>query len=687
MFLNEPIENLKKTRSSTILKLKKIGIISFIDLLNYTPLRYEDYSNIVPIAALVPGIETTIKVRVQTIRNMYTRSGLVIQKANVEDKSGTITVIWYNQTYLTRIVKSNAMISISGKLIYDKGATFVPYEYEIIDDLEKDTIHTGRIVPGYSEKGGLSSHLLREKLYQILHTPEFNKFFTSSDNLYLPDLILKQHNLVNLSIAYKNIHFPSNYQLLEQARKRLAFNELFTIKLRSQIIKKQWLSEKVKKQLQNTVSYKDKLNKFILNLPFKLTMSQEKAISEINRDLIKNVPMNRFLQGEVGSGKTVIAATAAYLTYLNGYQTLIMAPTAILAKQHYQTISGIFSRYKIKTGLITSNNKIELKSLKDYDIIIGTQALLNEKLIFKKLAFVVVDEQHRFGVEQRALLKKKGGNVHLLTMTATPIPRTVALTIFGELDLSYLTDMPHGRLPVKTFLVPPFKRQAAYQWMGKLMMENKIQTFIVCPLIETSTKETLKSIRAVTTEYELLKSDVFPQFNIGLLHGRLKNIEKNKIMDAYRSNQYQILVTTSVVEVGIDIPNATIIVIEGAERYGLAQLHQLRGRVGRSDKQAYCLLFTNGEDEKIKNRLNFFTSNNQGVKLAEYDLKTRGPGAILGVEQHGFGGLKIASYFDHELIQIAKEAAEYFINNYTLSDFPLLNQIYMSKQNDLISRD
>jgi ATP-dependent DNA helicase RecG len=378
-----------------------------------------------------------------------------------------------------------------------------------------------------------------------------------------------------------------------------------------------------------------------------------------------------------GSGKTVVAALAAYLAYLNGFSTLYMAPTEILAQQHYATIAKIFEKTRVVVGLQTGSQKAikkakggsaTVQSAKLYDIIIGTHALLTESVQIDKIGLVIIDEQHRFGVKQRAMLKRKGFNPHLLTMTATPIPRTVALTLYGELDLSVIDEMPKGRLPIKTWAVPQVKRADAYEWIKKQMKAQKTQTFIICPLIEESEVETMKSVKAAKMEYEHLKQSVFKDWRVGLIHGKLKPIEKTDAMNKFKNKQYDVLVATSVVEVGIDVPNATIMIIEGADRYGLAQLHQLRGRVGRGDKQSYCILFS--DSEQSNNRLQFFAKTNSGMKLAEFDLKIRGSGDIYGLKQHGYANLKVATFADLDLINQTKRATQDFLTKSDLNDFP-----------------
>jgi ATP-dependent DNA helicase RecG len=390
----------------------------------------------------------------------------------------------------------------------------------------------------------------------------------------------------------------------------------------------------------------------IKKLPFDLTGAQKRSVEEILNDLTAQKPMNRLLEGEVGSGKTVVGAIAMYVAHLNGFQSAFMAPTEILAQQHFKTISELLSPFKVKVELVTGTTK---KPSNDFNVLIGTHALVYKKVKFKKLGLVIVDEQQRFGVEQRSMIKEKGKNVHLLTMTATPIPRTVALTIYGDLDLSILDQMPVGRKIVKTWLVPPEKRTGAYDWIKKQIMENKTQVFIVCPFIEES--ETMVTVKAATKEFERLKNEVFPDLKLGLLHGKLKVKEKTEILKVFRDKKIDILVSTPVVEVGIDIPNATVMLIEEADRFGLAQLHQLRGRVGRSDKQSYCLLFTSSKNEITIERLKAMETLYSGAELAELDLKLRGPGQIFGTSQHGRQVLKVASFSDFALIEKTKREA------------------------------
>jgi ATP-dependent DNA helicase RecG len=453
------------------------------------------------------------------------------------------------------------------------------------------------------------------------------------------------------------------------AKRRLAFEEFFLTHLAALIRRSQWMNKKVVHQLL-LLPYRGMVNAFIKNLPFELTDAQKIALREILSDLTGAKPMNRLLEGEVGSGKTVVATIAMYVVFLNGFQSVLMAPTEILANQHYKTISELLANYGVRVELITgaTRSKRKDKKIEDADILVGTHALINRSLRFDKIGLVVIDEQQRFGVEQRALLREKAVNPHVLTMTATPIPRTVFLTLYGDLDLSYLNELPKERKLVKTWLVPQEKREAGYEWIKKQIKENGDQVFIICPFIEES--ETLTSVKAAKKEFERLKADIFPEFRVGLLHGRLKAKEKNEVIEKFKNREIDILVSTPVVEVGIDIPNATIILIEAAERFGLAQLHQLRGRVGRGNKQSYCLLFTESKSEQTLKRLAVMEKIFIGAELAELDLKLRGPGELYGTLQHGIPKLKAASFSDFDLIQTTKGEAEKILPH--IDQFPRL---------------
>lgn len=594
-------------------RLERLEIFTEKDFLYHIPSRYDDFSVVSQIAKVQEGEIVTIRGKILEIKNIFTPSGFVLQKAKVEDETGILDVVWFNQRFLTRVLHKNDQVSLSGKIGPKKQMEAPQYEIG-------GSIHTGRLVPVYPETEGISSKWLRSKIFSLLKNIKIEE--------YLDKTVLEKENLMELPLALQKVHFPDSLEQAAAAKRRLAFDEILLAQVESRVRKAQWQ--------QKTLGNKFKNLDVKLDLPFELTNSQKKVIKEIFFDLQQNVPMNRLLQGDVGSGKTVVAAFAMLAANLNGYQAVIMAPTELLANQHFETLSKLGLNVGIATGSI--------KDYKDKDIIVGTHALIADDLNFKKLGLIVIDEQHRFGVSQRAKLVEKGINPHVLTMTATPIPRTIALTMYGDLDLSVLEELPKNRLPVKTWIVPDHKREAAYAWINK----KNSQTFIICPFIEES--ETLNTVKAATTEYERVKT-IFPGKKIGLVHGRLKN--KDKILNEFRNQKLDILVATPIVEVGIDIPTAEIMVIEGADRFGLAQLHQLRGRVGRGEAQSYCLLFSESGFERLK----YMEKFNNGMMLAEADLRFRGPGHRFGTAQHGRWDLKIADFSDLELIEKAKELA------------------------------
>ncbi len=582
-------------------------MLSREELLHHYPSRYEDLRN------YERGV-------VDGARNIYTRSGKTVQKILVRIGKETRELTFFNQPFLVKTLRPGVNVSLAGN------------EYEVNGPL----IHTGRLVPVYPETKGISSKWLRRQIYNQLKKPVDD---------WLPENIITQYHLIDLNSALQKIHFPKNQTEIDVATKRLAFDEMLKLQLKALETKNQWQEKKLAHRL---VIDQEKISRLISRLPFKLTASQNKSLAEIFSDLGSGRPMNRLLQGEVGSGKTVVAAAAMYAAHLNGLTAVLMAPTEILANQHFQTLQAVFANLPVKIQLVTSSTKSKIYDLKS-NIYVGTHALLFKKL--GQLGLLVIDEQHRFGVKQRSRLLQTKISPHLLSMTATPIPRTVALTVYAHLDLSTLADLPHKKT-VKTWVVPQNKRLSAYQWIDKQIAAGQTQVFIVCPLIEASAKESMKDIKNVTEEFSRLRT-IFPGRKLDLIHGRLKSKDKNKIITAFAKNQTDILVATPVIEVGIDIPQAAIMVVENAERFGLAQLHQLRGRVGRRDQIGYCLLFSQTNAPRLKT----LESVSQGVKLAELDLKFRGPGEIYGLAQHGFLKLKLASLTDLELITLTGQAA------------------------------
>lgn len=659
-------------------RVEKLGIKTFEDFLYHIPSRYDDFSLISKINRVQPGEVVTIQATVSEIKNEFTRNFKRLQKAKITDDTGTIEVIWFNQPYLTRVIRAQDKISLSGKIDwFDRKLVMQSPEYEIING--SPTIHTGRIVPVYPETKGVTSKWIRRQVYKLINE-NIENFIE-----YLPDSIIRKYSLLTINNAIEQIHFPKTLENAEKSKQRLSFDELFFLQLSSMERKSNWNKNLISNPFSIS-KFRAEIEEFWKNLPFTLTNAQKRVVAEIFKDLSQKKPMNRLLEGDVGSGKTVVSAIAMFLSFLNGFQSVLMSPTEILAQQHYTTISKLLSPFGIRIGIATGSKKEGIMShesrIKDeknhnspfiihnssFDVLVGTHAVLSEKINFKKLGLVVIDEQQRFGVEQRALIRSKGKNPHLLTMTATPIPRTIALTLYGDLDLSTLDEMPHGRKQIKTWLVPPEKRGGAYSWIEKKIRETKSQVFIICPFIEES--ETMQTVKAAAKEFEYLKEAVFKNLKLGLLHGKMKAKEKDVVLGKFRDRKIDILVATPVVEVGIDIPNATIIVIEASERFGLAQLHQLRGRVGRGDKQSYCLLFTESKNPQTRDRLKAMEQHNFGAELAELDLRLRGPGEIYGTMQHGRKMLKIASFSDFGLIQKVRTAAEKIFPN--LNNYPKL---------------
>lgn len=640
-------------------RLEKLNIKTVEDLLYHFPFRYEDYSLISPVNKVQPGETVTIKGTIVEIKNQYTRHGRKIQKAQVSDNSGQMEIIWFNQPFLIKILKVGENYRFSGKIDwFGRKKIMLSPDYEST----ASEIHTGRLVPVYHETYGISSKWLRSRISWLI------KQMKSPLTDFLPETIGKKQRLEDFNQALRSIHFPKDMPAAEKARERFAFEELFLLQLEVGQRKQAWQKEKLAFQF---FVDQEKVLEFMRNLPFELTRAQKRASREILSDLGQNKPMNRLLQGDVGSGKTVIAALAIYLAWLNNTQSALMAPTEILAHQHYQTLKQLLASLGLKVFLLTGSSGIKTEN---FDVLIGTHALIHKRAQFKKLGLAIIDEQQRFGVEQRAKLIQKANlpqkrmSPHILTMTATPIPRTIALTLYGDLSLSVLDEMPPGRQKIKTWVVPPQKRNSAYSWIRERIKDSDEQAFIICPLIEES--ETLQSVKAAKVEFENLSKKVFPDLKLGLLHGRMKSQEKNEVMKQFKEGLLDILIATPVVEVGIDIPQATIMLIEGAERFGLSQLHQLRGRVGRGSKESFCLLFTPSTSGKSFERIKALEKINIGSQLAELDLKLRGPGEIYGTAQHGFLDLKIASFADLELIEKTKRAAGEILPK--VGQYPLL---------------
>ncbi len=648
MELDSLVEKLPKVGSFLSSRLRKLNISTIDDLINHYPFRYENPGESKNIAEIYPGDSTSSNGQIWQIKNVRTRFGKFLTLATVNDGTASIEVVWFNQPFLTKTIKQGSKISLSGKIgLFSHRPTLVNPAYDLLTSITQKSIPTQGLVPVYPETAGISSKWIRSKIREII--PVSVKKIEET----LPEETLKRNKIIGRKDALLKIHFPKTIKQITQARKRLAFDELLITHLKTLKIKRDWKTKTKGKSLQTN---QEKILALTANLPFTLTNSQKKVLKEILADTTSDTPMNRLLQGDVGSGKTVVAAIVAFNTYLNGYQSAFMAPTEILVQQHLYTLKSILSPLGVRVKMRTATHK---KS-EGFDVIVGTHALISKGVEFEKLAFIVIDEQHRFGVKQRGILRDKGITPHVLTMTATPIPRSLALTLYGDLELSNLDELPIGRKKVKTYVVPHQKRISAYQFIRDHIAKGR-QTFILCPFIEPS--ETFTTVKAAKDEYLRLQKEVFPNLKLGLLHGKMKSKEKEEVLEKFRQGELNILVSTPIVEVGIDVPNASIMMIEAAERFGLASLHQLRGRVGRSAQQAYCLLFTESSSKKVSGRLSALEKYHLGSKLAEVDLKTRGPGEIYGTAQSGIAQFKMATLTDFGLIEATKKEAKLLLEN------------------------
>ncbi|WP_273333515.1 ATP-dependent DNA helicase RecG [Dictyoglomus turgidum] len=639
--------------------LNRLEIHTIYDLITYYPRDYDDRSKLKKISEIKPGERVTIKVKIidyEETKTLYKKIPII--KAKISDNTGWAYAVWYGQKYIKQVLPPGTELLISGeakRLL--KHIEFENPEYETLDEGEdKEFLNVGRIVPIYSLTSGLTQKVLRKIIYDAL--TDYSIFLEDP----LPKYLREKYNLMDKPVSVWEKHFPTSFLTMASASKRITFEELFFLQLN--LAKKRREIEELSAPVFNIQS--ELVEKFLGSLPFKLTKAQEKVWEEIKKDLSSGRPMHRLLQGDVGSGKTVIAALATILAYDNGYQTAFMVPTEILAEQHYNRLKNIFEPLGIKIALLTSSTPKKEKTYIYLDlaegklpVVIGTHALIQEEVTFKKLGLVIIDEQHRFGVIQRAKLWKKGEAPHLLVMTATPIPRSLALVLYGELDISIIDELPPGRKPVITYLFSKKERRKVYSFVEKEIEKGK-QAFVVCPLIEESEKLEAESAKKL---YEELKK-FFPRFNIGLIHGLVPREERTRIMEEFQKGEIQILVATTVIEVGVDIPNASIMVIENADRFGLAQLHQLRGRVGRGSEQSYCFLIADLKGENAKERLKVMVETNDGFVIANKDLEIRGPGEFFGTKQHGtLDALFVDLTKDMKLFEIARNEAFEVIKN------------------------
>jgi len=668
MNLSTPVSQIPNVGPSYQKKLEKLKIKNVGDFLFHFPSHYEDISKKTPISSVSSKGKFIVLGKVtNTSSGRTSRKNFSYSQVTLQDEAGEINAIWFNQPYLARYLKEGELLLVFGDTnFYNGNLQFINPLYEKI---KAKNLLEEKIMPIYPETRGVSSKWLRFIIRLILQKLKITET--------LPLEIIKEKNLYSLEKALKEIHFPSSFASLKKAQRRLAFERVFLLQLSA-------LHQKIKLSEEKGISIKvdiEKVQDLVSALPFTLTDSQKKSSWQIIKDIEKDIPMNRLLEGEVGSGKTIVAVIASLVVINAGYQVAIMAPTEVLAKQHFDEIAKLLWRFKIDIGLLTgTKDKLRSKKLKGdtveiskekliektregiLPLLVGTHSLIQERVKFKNLALVVLDEQHRFGVEQRAklCLEKGLGIPHLLSMTATPIPRTLALTIYGDLDLSVIREMPKERKKVITRLISPKKRQEAYSFIKEEIKEGR-QAFFICPRIEESdnTKQSAWSdLKSVEMEKERLDKEVFPDFRVEMLHGKMKSTTKEKVMKDFKNKKIDILVSTSVIEVGIDIRNASVMVIEGSEMFGLSQLHQFRGRVGRGEFQSYCFLFTSSNKEKAKKRLEALLTSKDGFELAEKDLELRGPGDFLGGRQWGAADFTMDALKNRELVEEARETAK-----------------------------
>lgn len=664
-------------------KLNKLGIYTVQDLMMYFPKKHIDYSSRTLIRDLKEGETTTVFGYIKSVSAFNTQKKLSVVKVAVADESGRLDLSFFqakSNRFMLERTKSqfpiNAGIMLSGKVKrnnYDGKLTFDKPTYSIMTgeflENQNSNLNIARIVPIYTVCEDLSIKVLRRAIFNAIQA------YKSEITNVIPDFIREKLGILDKKVAVEQIHFPESQELLEQARFSLIFEELFLIQLKLVRLREQ--NSANHSALALKIKEKGLVHQFIDGLPFELTGAQKRAVNEILTDLNSDIPMARLLQGDVGSGKTVVATIMLLAGVENGYQGALMAPTEILAQQHYNNLQQWLAPMGISVGLFlgSQGKKVREKFRTDLrngqmNIAVGTHALIQDDVDFYNLGAIVVDEQHRFGVKQRNVLKKKSQNPQMLTMTATPIPRTLALTVHGDLDLTIIDELPKGRKPIKTSLVT--SHRGVYDLIQREIEAGR-QAYVVYPLIEES--ETL-SAKAATIEAERLQNEVFPQFKIGLLHGKLKNDEKEQVMADFKNKKYDILVSTTVVEVGVDVPNATVMLIENAERFGLSQLHQLRGRVGRNNLQSYCILHTSTKSQETRERLNIMTQTNDGFVIAEKDLQLRGPGEFLGTRQSGLPDLIISDIVrDAKILETARAEAIDFVKSHKIDEYPKLKEI------------
>ncbi len=629
-------------------RLKRLGVQTIYDLLYFFPYRYEDYTQLKPIARLQYGEQVTVIGTIRDAKVKQHRGGTPILNVIVADGTGEFQATWFNQPYLARRFKPGMIVSLSGQVDEFLGRWVMTSPmWEI---LETTRMTAGRLVPIYALTKGLSAAWLRKMIEQAL------SYWVSRLPEYLPTDIRDRLGLMSLERAMTQIHRPDDTTSLAAAQRRLAFDEFLLLQLGVLRQRRQWQSEPG----IPVPTDQARLEEFMAGLPYTLTDAQQRALSEIAQDMAQDRPMSRLLQGDVGSGKTIVAAAAMFLAAAAGMQSAIMAPTEILAEQHFKSLERLLSAQNIRVRLLTGSMSQADKDAVyaeiasgEAQVVVGTHAIIQEGVQFQSLVLAIIDEQHRFGVRQRGILRGKGYNPHILVMSATPIPRTLALTAYGDLDLSILDEMPPGRQPIQTKWFAQAERERAYRFV-RMQVQQGRQAFIICPLVQESDKIEAK---AAVEEHQRLQKTIFPDLRLGLLHGRMKSDEKEQVMRQFSQRELDILVSTSVVEVGIDVPNATVMLIEGANRFGLSQLHQFRGRVGRGEHPSYCILMADSVNDLSQERLRAIEETQDGFILAQKDMEMRGPGDLMGTRQSGMPELKLASLGDTPLLELARREA------------------------------
>jgi len=686
--LNSKITDLPKIGFSYSKFLENIGIFTIRDLLYHIPTRYESFDEKYTISTLKEGSQVSFIAEIISIDNIFLRSGKRMTKAKVRDQTGKIDLIWFNQTYLSKTLKIGDYYRFMGKVgtmggklnlvspkfektVNPEGLGFLA-EPKTPALPEPDNSDHRNLIAIYPETKGITSKFLSQKIKYAL------------ENILLEDPIpqefLTKYGFFSIKETLMNLHFPETKEINPKNYERLSYEELLLELIKVGQRKKIWKDKKNSFEMRD---FSNKINLLEKSLPFTLTPSQKEAVLEIFSDLQKPHPMNRLLEGDVGTGKTLVAVFASYLTFLNNYKTVYLAPTEILAKQHFETFKKFLEPMGVKVVLKTASSKTKLKET-DFDICIGTHAILFDYKHLQNLALVIIDEQHRFGVEQRSKILgiyEHQTTPNLLTMTATPIPRTLALTLYGELEISVLKTPPNINKKITTYVIYPKKRDEMYAWIAS---KNE-QAFIVCPFVNQSEYEDLSYVKSAIKEYEELSKGVFKNLSVGLLHGKLKPQEKQDILNKFKNKEFQILVSTPVIEVGVDIPEASIIVIESAERYGLASLHQLRGRVGRGEKEGFCVVIPSHSSKSAYERLKNLEKVHNGLELAEIDLKLRGEGDVTGLNQSGFKNFKFASLGDLTMLENTKKDADRILND--LQKYPKLEELVTSHNNKEIGNN